>query len=174
MESAPADVLPEVIAQMGVIPAGTKSAIHIGESDLPFLDLGDGTQVQVLQIDLNQGLWVVRARFSPGYAITTHFHTGCVFAVTLKGSWYYKEQPEMVNTPGSYLFEPAGSVHTLTVPEDQEGETDVWFAVYGANINIDDDGNFLYVLDAGLLLRLYRAGCKAMGQSTEKMIVIGE
>ena len=75
----------------------------------------------MLHVDLNQGLWISKTRLPPGFQVATHFHTGLVFAVTLKGSWHYLESPEAVNRPGSYLFEPAGSRHTLVTPADMEG-----------------------------------------------------
>jgi 2,4'-dihydroxyacetophenone dioxygenase len=160
---------------MPVIPLhGAAEAIHIGENDLPFVDLGDGTHLQVLQVDLTQGLWIVKTRFEPGFAISTHYHTGPVFAVTLSGSWFYKEYPDSVNTRGSYLFEPAGSVHTLTVSTDQTELTEVWFAVYGANVNIDEEGNVTSLVTASLVLESYRALCAAIGHENPKVIVIGE
>ena len=47
---------------------------------------------------------------------------------------------DLSKSKGSYLYEPAHSVHTLTVSKDGEG-ADVWFAIYGANVNVDADGN---------------------------------
>lgn len=137
-------------------------ALHRGESDLPFVDLGDGSDLQLLQCDVEAGLWVIRTRFSPGYEVQTHKHTGEVFAFTISGSWKYREYPE-VNTAGSYLFEPAGSVHTLIVPEDNEGVTDVWFAIRGANLNLDEAGNVTAVLDAALIRDFYLGACEAQG-----------
>jgi 2,4'-dihydroxyacetophenone dioxygenase len=137
-------------------------ALHRGESDLPFVDLGDGSDLQLLQCDVEAGLWVIRTRFNPGYLVQTHKHTGEVFAFTISGSWKYQEYPE-VNTAGSYLYEPAGSVHTLTVPADQEGLTDVWFAIRGANLNLDEAGNVTMVIDAGVIRDFYLGSCEAMG-----------
>jgi 2,4'-dihydroxyacetophenone dioxygenase len=137
-------------------------ALHRGESDLPFVDLGDGSDLQLLQCDVEAGLWVIRTRFQPGYVVQTHKHTGEVFAFTISGSWKYAEYPE-VNTAGSYLFEPAGSVHTLTVPADNSGLTDVWFAIRGANLNLDADGNVTTVIDAGTIRDFYLAMCEGMG-----------
>lgn len=105
------------------------TAIHRGEDELPFVDIGDGTLLQLLQVDLAQGVWVVRNRFAPGTTIPTHKHTGHVFAFTVAGSWHYLESPEAVNRAGSYLYEPAGSVHTLHVPEGNTEVTDVWFTI---------------------------------------------
>lgn len=138
------------------------TAIHRGESELPFVDVGDGTHLQVLHTDIEKGLWVVRTRYEPGVTIARHKHTGEVFAFTLAGSWKYLEYPE-INRAGSYLYEPAGSIHTLHVPEDNEGLTDVWFAIYGANLNLDADGNVEMVIDAGLIREVYVGLCEAQG-----------
>jgi quercetin dioxygenase-like cupin family protein len=144
-------------------------ALHRGESELPFVALGDGTHLQVLQIDVEAGLWVIRTKFEPGVVVPTHKHTGEVFAFTLAGSWKYREYPE-VNTAGSYLYEPAGSIHTLTVPEENHDLTDVWFAIYGANLNLDADGNVETVVDAGLIRDTYFALCEAEGHGRPPVI----
>ena len=137
-------------------------AMHRGESENPFVALGDGTHLQLLQVNVEAGLWVIRTKFEPGVTIQTHKHTGEVFAFTLSGSWKYVEYPE-INVAGSYLYEPAGSVHTLTVPEANDGMTDVWFAIYGANLNLDADGNVESVVDALLIRDSYFALCEANG-----------
>jgi quercetin dioxygenase-like cupin family protein len=137
-------------------------ALHRGEAELPFVAVGDGTHIQLLQVDVEAGLWVIRTRFEAGVTIPRHKHTGEVFAFTLAGSWKYLEYPE-VNTAGSYLYEPAGSVHTLTVPADQDELTDVWFAIYGANLNLDADGNVESVIDAGFIRDVYLGLCEAQG-----------
>jgi len=39
----------------GQLPTkGMMHAVHIGESDLPFVDLGDGSKIQLLHVDLRQ------------------------------------------------------------------------------------------------------------------------
>ncbi len=164
----------ESAIEPGPVPQhGLTEAIHIGENDLPFVEIGDGSTIQLLQVDLNIGLWVVRTRFQPGYQVTKHYHTGSVFAVTLAGSWYYTEYPDYVNTKGSYLYEPAHSVHTLTVGADNTEVTDVWFAIYGANVNIDGDGNVVGITDAQSILQAYRGLCAAQGLDYSKVIVNG-
>jgi 2,4'-dihydroxyacetophenone dioxygenase len=152
--------------------ADARRAIHRGESDLPFVDFAEGVSLQLLQVDLAQGLWVVRTRFAPGITIPTHKHTGPVFAVTLAGSWKYLEYPD-VNSAGSYLFEPAGSVHTLTVPATETVTTDVWFAIYGANLNLDANGNVEAVIDAELIYQFYRTMCREQGLAEPAVIVGG-
>ena len=137
-------------------------ALHLGEEDAPFVDLGNGVELQVLKIDVEAGLWVIRNRFQPGLVVERHKHTGCVHAFTLSGSWKYVEYPE-VNRAGSYLFEPAGSVHTLIVPEDNTEVTDVWFAIQGANLNLDEDDKIQMVIDAALIRDVYLGACEAAG-----------
>lgn len=157
-----------------IIPAtGALETSHVGDNELPYMTAGEGAGLQLLHVDLNTGLWVSKTRLPPGYRVPTHYHTGLVFAVTLQGAWYYLESPEHVNRPGSYLFEPAGSRHTLVTPADQEGDTIAWFAIYGANINVDEAGAVTSIVDARTALELYRGYCDAMGLDTSKLIVIG-
>ena len=137
-------------------------ALHVGEEDAPFVDLGNGVELQVLKIDIEAGLWVIRNRFQPGLVVERHKHTGCVHAFTLSGSWKYLEYPE-VNRAGSYLFEPAGSIHTLIVPEDNAEVTDVWFAIQGANLNLDENDEIQMVIDAALIRDVYLGACEAAG-----------
>lgn len=153
---------------------GITEAIHIGASDLPWIDLGEGNQVQILHVDLREGLWVNRTKFVPGFVVQTHYHTGTVFAHTESGSWYYKEYPQYVNTKGSYLFEPAHSVHTLMISEDSDGPAIIVFIIRGANINLDGEGNITSVTDARSVLNAYRQACKDQGKSCDKMLVYGE
>lgn len=145
------------------------------QEDLPFITLPDGTGLQLLQVDLAQGVWTVRNHFPPGVSVQTHKHTGHVHAFTQAGSWFYAETPDLVNLPGSYLYEPAGSVHTLTVPASNEGITDVWFTISGANLNLDAEGNVASVLDAHTLLPYYRYMCKQQhGVDDPPVVVLGE
>jgi len=148
--------------------------VHRGEGDLPFVTVGEGVGLQVLQVDLANGVWVIRNRFEPGAGVQIHKHTGTVYAFTQSGSWHYLESPEAVNTAGSYLFEPAGSVHTLNVPATNDEVTDVWFTIHGANLNLDADGNIEMVIDAQLILDVYRGGCAAEhGLEDPPVVVIG-
>ncbi len=148
------------------------ATVHRGENDLPFVDLGDGNHLQLLQVDLATGIWIVRNRFEPGVAVQTHKHTGHVYAFTQSGSWFYAETPDQVNTAGSYLYEPAGSTHTLTVPDDNDGLTDVWFTIYGANLNLDAEGNVEMVVDAHGILPFYKMMCEAQHGMAEPPVYV--
>ena len=110
----------------------------------------------------DEGLWIIRNRFAPGVVVQRHRHTGPVYGYTVSGAWKYAEYPE-VNRAGSFLFEPAGSVHTLTVPADNTEPTEVWFQMYGVNLNLDAHGNVESVTDGPGVLAAYYALCEAQG-----------
>lgn len=134
-------------------------AVHIGESDLPFVEIGNGNKLRVLQVKIEEGLWIVENIFQAGFEVQTHRHTGPVWGYTVSGAWKYKEY-DYVNRAGSFLYEPAGSVHTLQVVED---DTHVWFQMYGANLNLADDGTVESVSDGPGTLAVYRALCEQAG-----------
>lgn len=149
--------------------AGAPQSLHRGENELPFVPYQEGVLFQLLQVNTEVGLWVIRVRFEPGVTIQKHRHTGEVFAFTIRGSWRYLEYPD-INVAGSYLFEPAGAVHTLHVPATNKEVTDVWFAIRGANLNLDAQGNVEAVIDAATVLEIYRGQCRALGLAAPRVI----
>ena len=135
------------------------NAIHIGANDLPFVEIGGGSKLRVLQVKRGEGLWIIENVFTKGYEVQTHRHTGPVFGYTTSGAWKYKEY-DYVNRAGSFLYEPAWSVHTLQCIED---DTRVWFQMYGANLNLDANGKVDSVADGPTTLEFYFAACEAQG-----------
>ena len=141
------------------VTADLPLAVHVGRDDLPFVDYGGGNLMKVIMIDEAEGLWIVENIFQSNFQVQKHRHTGPVFGYTVSGAWKYKEY-DYVNTAGSFLYEPANSVHTLTVLEDN---TQVWFQMYGANLNLDADGNIESVTDGAGTLRAYYALAEKQG-----------
>ena len=135
------------------------TAVHIGANALPFVDIGGGNKLKVLQVKEREGLWIVENIFMAGFEVPKHRHTGPVWGYTTSGAWKYKEYG-YVNRAGSFLYEPAGSVHTLQCIED---DTHVWFHMYGVNLNLDADGNVESVSDGAGALKGYYAMCEAQG-----------
>ncbi|MCB2096400.1 MAG: 2,4'-dihydroxyacetophenone dioxygenase family protein [Parvularculaceae bacterium] len=106
-----------------------------------------------LFLDPENGIWVVYSTFQPGTVLPTHFHTGTVHFYTTQGCWHYREYPADVQTAGCYLYEPGGAIHTFVVPEDATEPAAGFMVVYGANVNFDENGNFLNIMDAGMIER---------------------
>jgi 2,4'-dihydroxyacetophenone dioxygenase len=139
--------------------------------DAPWADTGIGVQLKVLRFDELRGTWVILNRFAPGVLLQTHRHTGSVDAYTSAGRWHYLEYDFYV-TAGSYLFEPANSVHTLHVPEDNEGETDVCFVIEGALLNLAPDGTVESVTDGPGILAAYYALLEAQGDPRPNGLIV--
>ncbi len=142
-------------------------AIHFGADDLPFVDIGDGSLLKVLQVKRGEGLWIIENVFKAGYEVEKHRHTGPVWGYTTSGAWKYKEH-DYVNRAGSFLYEPAGSVHTLQSIEDN---TRVWFQMHGSNINLDANDNITSVVDGALTLEFYYAMCEDQGLPRPNVLV---
>ena len=147
------------------------AAIHRGEDELPFIDLGDGTHLQLLLADIDEGLWIIRTRFEPGVVVPTHKHTGAVHGFTSAGRWFYQEYGDAsMNVAGSYIFEPAGSVHTLETPADNTEITKATFVLYGALILIDGDGACTGIVDPTTTLAMYYNTLEQQGDRRPNLI----
>jgi len=143
------------------------TAVHVGADELPWVDIGDGSKLKVIQVKEAEGLWIVENIFQAGYEVQRHRHTGPVYAYTTRGAWRYKEY-DYVNRAGSFLYEPANSVHTLQCVED---DTHVWFQMYGANLNLDAEGNVESVFDGAGTLAAYYMLCEAQGLPRPNVLV---
>lgn len=133
-------------------------------------DVLPGVDIWPLFLSPEQGLWIMRAKFKPGTTLPKHFHTGTVNFYTLAGCWYYLEYPNEKQTAGSYLYEPGGSIHTFHCPEDSPEGADGFMIVEGSNVNFDDDGNFVNVMDAGWIEEMIIKAAKAQGITMPRYI----
>jgi hypothetical protein len=143
----------------------------VGPEDAPWADTGTGVLLKVVRYDALRGTWVILNRFSPGVLLQTHRHTGSVDAYTSAGRWHYLEYDFYV-TAGSYLYEAANSVHTLHVPEENEGETDVCFIIEGALLNLAADGSVESVSDGPGTLAAYYALLEAQGDPRPNGLIV--
>jgi len=140
----------------------------VAPDTLPWVE-GGGMKLRVLRVDIDENIWVIENKFSPGFTAPGHKHTGKVDAFTLSGRWHYLEY--LIDyEAGSYVYEPANSVHTLHVPADNSGETHVIFVMQGANLNLDADGNVESVTDAVSILAAYEYMCEAQGFGTPTVL----
>ncbi|WP_295800004.1 2,4'-dihydroxyacetophenone dioxygenase family protein [uncultured Microbulbifer sp.] len=140
------------------------SLLTINTDEQPFVKNAlPGVHVMPCFLDTENGVWVLRVQFEPGTVLPRHFHTGCVHLYTISGSWHYTEYPDQPQTAGSYLYEPGGSVHQFQVPETNTEITDTFMAVFGANINFDENDEFMNVMDAGWIETIMLEAAKAQG-----------
>ena len=152
-------------------PAHTNLGLPIGhatETDTPWVDIPGG-QLRLVHADIGEGLWIVANRFEPGMAVTRHRHTGPVYAWTTAGCWMYAEYGVRYEA-GSYVHEPAGSIHTLVVPDDNTELTEVFFVIQGANLDLDADDNITGIIDATSIVQAYRYLCESQGKPVPAFI----
>ena len=100
------------LPQTELLTVDSETADWLAES------LAPGVKIKPLRLDIEAGVWVILVSFAPGSSVPLHYHTGEAEVLTLSGRWHYAEHADQPQTAGSYLYEPAGSIHTLTVPEE--------------------------------------------------------
>lgn len=125
-----------------------------------------GVHVTPCYLNPEAGVWVIYARFDAGTLLPRHYHTGAVHFYTTEGAWEYIEYPDDIQTKGSYLFEPGGSTHTFSSAEGAEG----FMVIEGANVNFNEDGSLMFIMDAGWIEQTLHAVAKATGQKMPRYI----
>ena len=134
---------------------------HVDDASVPWMD-GGNHEYKLLRAERATGWRVIRILFPPGFRAPRHRHTGHSYGYTVSGAWGYEEYGSRY-TAGSLIHEPAGSVHTLVVPDDDTEPTDVVFTSCGANLTLDDDGNVIAITDTESLLDEYYRRCDEAG-----------
>lgn len=86
---------------------------------IPFVPYTDEVHIKVLKVDPIRGEWITLLRMPASTQLPMHHHSGCVHVYTIAGSWKYIEH-DWVATPGSFVFETAGSRHTPVGVGDDE------------------------------------------------------
>ena len=137
------------------------AARHVGEDEVPWVtNPSVGARMRLLQVRLEDQMWVLHGMMPAGMTAARHRHTGPVLGFTMSGAWRYLEH-EFENRAGSYLYEPAGSVHTLSVPAENTEPTETLFVQYGEVLYLDDDDEVVHVSNAQTNLALYYEACEA-------------
>jgi quercetin dioxygenase-like cupin family protein len=114
-----------------------------------------------LLLNTIQGQWCNLLRVRKSGVLTKHLHPAPVHGYVIKGRWKYLEHDWVAET-GSYVFEPPGEVHTLTVPEDCE-EMITFFNISGCMIYLDDDNNQIGLEDVFTKIDMCRKHYEAVG-----------
>jgi len=151
-------------------------SLMVSTRNMPFADDfgAAGVRMQVLHCDVDAGMFAVRILFAPGVQLPPHHHTGTVHAWTMSGEWTYLEHGDAPpNIGGSYLYEPAGTTHTLKIADHNTGETDVFFIIYGAMLILDAQGKVEFILDAKTHLNAWPEALRAQGKPVPAMIAGG-
>lgn len=141
---------------------------HVGVDDLPFVELGGGNKLKVIQVFRAENVWITENVFQRGFESPLHVHTGHVWGHTTSGAWKYKEY-DFVNRAGSFLYETATSAHTLQILED---DTRVRWHIHGTNLNLNDQGEIESIVDGPVRLATYYRLCEEQGFGRPNVLVI--
>lgn len=139
---------------------------------LPWVDQGPGVEMKIIRAAEHTGTWVVLNRFQPGVVLPTHRHSSCVTAYTISGRWRYMEY-DFIAKPGSVIFEPACTAHTLCVPEEETEPAVVFFVIEGGLTHIGPDGKIWDISDALTERQRYHDLAKEQGKTIPDGLILG-
>ena len=91
-----------------------------------------------LLLNTVSGGWCNLLRVRKSGILSRHRHPMVVVGYVIKGRWRYLEH-DWIAEEGSFVYEPPGEIHTLTVPEDC-AEMITFFNISGAMIYLDEHG----------------------------------
>jgi quercetin dioxygenase-like cupin family protein len=107
------------------------------------------------------GGWCNLLRVCRSGVLHRHRHPMIVVGYVIRGKWKYLEH-DWVATEGSFVYEPPGEIHTLTVPEDCP-ETITFFNISGAMVYLDEAGNQVGYEDVWSKIEMCRRHYAAAG-----------
>ncbi|KQV05878.1 2,4'-dihydroxyacetophenone dioxygenase family protein [Devosia sp. Root105] len=109
----------------------------VPEDERVWVPQAEGVWFRPLFLNTLQGQWCNLLRVRRAGILSRHLHPQPVHGYVIKGRWHYLEHDWVAET-GSYVFEPPGEIHTLTVPEDTP-EMITFFNISGCMVYLDKD-----------------------------------
>ncbi|MBZ2186374.1 MAG: 2,4'-dihydroxyacetophenone dioxygenase family protein [Bryobacter sp.] len=110
----------------------------IPEDERVWVPQAENVWFRPLCLSTRQGYWVNLLRVRKSGILSRHRHPAPVHGFVIEGKWHYLEH-DWVAKAGSYVFEPPGETHTLTVPADVP-QMITLFHITGAMIYVDEKG----------------------------------
>lgn len=164
-EPALAEARPERIAYRKPQPWGMRPEIVIADAmaadDRLWAPVAPDIWSRPLHLNVTQGFYTHLLRVTRSGVLQRHRHSGQVHAFVIKGAWHYLEH-DWVATEGSFIIEPPGETHTLTVPDDC-AEMITLFTVFGSLMYVDPDGRSTGYDDVFTRIEHYRAHFERVG-----------
>ena len=108
-----------------------------------------------LLLNTVSGGWCNLLRVRKSGVLSRHRHPMAVVGYVLKGRWKYLEH-DWTAEEGSFVYEPPGEIHTLTVPADC-AEMITFFNIGGAMIYLDADDRTIGYEDVWTKIDMCRA-----------------
>ncbi|WP_082361228.1 2,4'-dihydroxyacetophenone dioxygenase family protein [Bacillus sp. FJAT-28004] len=127
--------------------------------DLPWVPFNENhtCYFKPLRFDLSTGTWIYLFKIKSNQVLGKHRHTGgSVIGYNIQGKWRY-EGRDWAATPGTFIFEPPGDIHTL-ITEDEEVLT--LFILGGALQYFNDNDEITGQDDIFTVLKKYKDFCE--------------
>lgn len=147
------------LARRGIVPELATQAIP--EDERVWVPQAPNVWFRPLLFDTVTGQWCNLLRVRRSGMISRHRHPSIVIGYVLRGRWHYLEH-DWVAEEGSFVYEPPGEIHTLTVPEGC-AEMITFFNVAGAMIYLDEAGAVTSYEDVFSKIEMCRAHYAANG-----------
>jgi quercetin dioxygenase-like cupin family protein len=139
----PAEMAADIVVN-GVLP----------EDERVWVPQAENVWFRPLCLSTRQGYWVNLLRVRKSGVLSRHRHPAPVHGYVIEGKWKYLEH-DWTATAGSYVFEPPGETHTLTVPADVP-QMITLFHITGAMIYVDETGQVTAYEDVFTKLEMCR------------------
>ncbi|MDH6193970.1 2,4'-dihydroxyacetophenone dioxygenase [Mycobacterium frederiksbergense] len=149
---------PPIFGHLGMRPELVVAPVS---DERVWLEIEPLVWLRPLFFDMNTGAHGEVLRVRKGGVLSRHKHPSPVHGFVLKGEWHYLEHT-WTAVEGSYVFEPPGEVHSLTVDGDCE-EMQTLFFIQGPIVNIDENDQVVRVEDNIDLIERLREAYEANG-----------
>jgi 2,4'-dihydroxyacetophenone dioxygenase len=148
-----------------ILPSpGIRSELAIGampDDERVWVPQANAVWFRPLLFNTASGGWCNLLRVRRSGVLSRHRHPMAVVGYVIKGRWHYLEH-DWVAEEGSFIYEPPGEMHTLSVPEDCP-EMITFFHIDGAMIYVDADGRQTGYEDVFTKIDMCRAHYAAVG-----------
>ena len=150
---------PTIPPAIGVVPEIALAAIP--DDERIWVPQAPDVWFRPLLLNTVTGGWCNLLRVRRSGVLSRHRHPMAVVGYVIKGRWKYLEHPWTAEA-GSFVYEPPGETHTLTVPEDCP-EMITFFNIGGAMIYVDGEGRQTGYEDVWTKIAMCRAHYQSVG-----------
>jgi len=150
---------PPIPVSLGIQPEIAVAAIPADER--VWVPQAPDVWFRPLLLNTVAGGWCNLLRVRRSGVLSRHRHPMLVVGYVIKGRWKYLEHAWTAEA-GSFVYEPPGEIHTLTVPADCP-EMITFFNIAGAMIYVDAEGRQTGYEDVWTKIDMCRAHYAANG-----------
>jgi quercetin dioxygenase-like cupin family protein len=150
---------PQILPSLGIRPEIAVGAIP--DDERVWVPQAKDVWFRPLLLNTVTGGWCNLLRVRKSGILQRHRHPMAVVGYVIKGRWKYLEHAWTAEE-GSFVYEPPGELHTLTVPDDC-AEMITFFNILGAMVYLDEAGRQVGYEDVWSKIDMCRRHYEAVG-----------